>query len=260
MHSNLCVQQSFFRRGLGVVAVLLLATVPAFAQIEVVRTGWIPSGDYELGAIGDMWSFTCPPKGSVSIFVDTHPDNGAANFPDSTSNIDPVIEVVDGKGALLLTGELDPDRFVTADEEEPCTFTPVCGWSCPKVVDLPCGHGNPHTLAIYSFPSFDDNTNATGVLCAGGGGYELILSAKNKKGKDLKEAALKLGGGAVRKIPRWAGGISKNEPVLNDEGVPSFEWPGQVTFSSFISGFVIEGAVTPSQAGERNQVRGRPRK
>ncbi len=68
---------------------------------------------------------------------------------------------------------------------------------CPRVVDLACGLGNPHTIVIYSHPSNATNS-LTGKLCTGGGGYDLSVSAVNRRGVSMKESALALGGSANR--------------------------------------------------------------
>ncbi len=181
---------------------------------EVLRTNYIPSGDYNQGIVGDMWTFLCPPGGSVSAAVDTKNDTG-----NGKSNLNLRFEVADRRGNLLALG----------DEEMDCTYDSVCGYSCPRVVDLVCGLGNPHTIAIYSHPSNASNS-LTGQLCKGGGGYDLIISAVNRNGVQLKEGALALGGGARRFAPSWSGGVGKFGPALDDEGVPSFFFPGAKTF------------------------------
>ena len=158
-----------------------------------------------------MYTFHCPSKGTVSILVDTTDDTGA-----NQSNLDLVLEVTDGKGNLLLQPFGNPN--LTGDDEAACTFIPGCGFACPQVIDLACGKGNPHTLAIFSFP--------TAPGCIGGGGYILTISALNKKGKVVKDKAIKLGGGPPRKTPKWADGVVKNQPALNDEGVPSHFFTG----------------------------------
>jgi hypothetical protein len=198
--------------GAGLAALILLAAA-AFSQ-EVLRTNYVPSGDYSQGIVGDLWKFTCPPGGSVSVAVDTKNDNG-----NGTSNLNLRFEIADRRGNLL----------AVADEDMDCQYTSVCGYDCPQVVDLACGLGNPHTIVIYSHPSNAANSH-TGQLCTGGGGYDLSVSAVNRKGVNVKERVLALGGSAKRFTPPWAGGVGLQGPALDDEGVPSFFFPSAKTF------------------------------
>lgn len=194
-------------------ATLVLLAAAVFSQ-EVLRTNYVPSGDYSQGVVGDLWKFTCPPGGSVSVSVDTKDDNG-----NGSSNLNLRFEIADQRGNLLAVG----------DEEMDCRYDSVCGYVCPQVVDLACGLGNPHTIVIYSLPSNATNTR-TGRLCTGGGGYDLSVSAVNRRGLNVKERALALGGSARRFAPPWAGGVGTQGPALDDEGVPSFFFPSAKTF------------------------------
>lgn len=202
----------FFTTGASLAGLILLAGV-VFSQ-DVWRTNYIPSGDYSQGIVGDLWRFTCPPGGSVSLAVDTKNDNG-----NGTSNLNLRFEIADQRGNLLALGDEDMD----------CSYDSVCGYVCPQVVDLACGLGNPHTIVIYSYPSNASNT-LTGQLCTGGGGYDLIVSAVNRKGVNVTETGLALGGSAKRFKPTWAGGVGVQGPALDDEGVPSFFFPSAKTF------------------------------
>jgi hypothetical protein len=197
----------------GVTAVFLLSAA-LFAQTPdnaTFRSNWIPSGGYSDGAIGDMWTFTCPPKGSVSIWVDTVDDTG-----NGKSNIDPAIEVVDKLGHLV----------ALANNNASCTNTPLCASSpspCARVLRAACGSGNPHSIVLYSTPS---------TICAGGGGYKLWVATATKVGKVSASSAIRLGGGTVRITPTWAADIAKIPPALDNEGVPSFALPGAQTFGA----------------------------
>lgn len=210
MRSN----KKYYRRLAGFAALVAFPAVLVFAQ-EALRTNYIPSGDYSEGVVGDLWTFTCPSGGWVSVALDTRNDNG-----DGTSNLNPSFEIVDKKGNLI----------ADSDDDMACTYDPACGYSCPQVVDVACGSGNPHTLAVYSVPSNPGNTANPPMLCVGGGGYDLMMSAIKRNGVPVKEKALKLGGSARRTVPKWAGGTGKQGPALDDEGVPSFYYPSAATF------------------------------
>lgn len=195
----------------GVTAVSLLSA-PLFAQTPAdaaFRSNWIPSGGYSEGAIGDLWTFNCPPKGSVSIWVDTVDDTG-----NEQSNVDPSIEVVDRLGHLV----------ALANNNASCTNTPVCASSpspCARVLRAVCGTGNPHSIVVYSTPS---------TICTGGGGYKLWVATKTRLGKLTPSSAIRLGGGTMRVTPIWARDIPRIPPALDNEGVPSFAFPGPITF------------------------------
>jgi hypothetical protein len=200
-----------------VVAVLQSAPT-ATAQVSTFRANWVPGA--ESFAFGDVWTFNCPANGTVSVSVDTWDDRG-----DSSSNIDPVLEVRDKNGNLLVDASGSPTGGLS-DDAHPCTIPPVCGilnptfrfW-CPEIVDIPCGKGNPHTVMVYG------NPNATSFGCSGGGAYALLVSAKDKKGKSVAESKLALGGGPTRKLPTWADaqdGIDKAGPALDDVLIPAF--------------------------------------
>jgi hypothetical protein len=173
------------------------------------RSNWIPSGGYSDGAIGDLWTFICPPAGKVSIWVDTVDDTG-----NGKSNIDPAIEIVDRRGHLV----------ALANNNAACTNTPVCASSpssCPRLFQVACGAGNPHSIVVYSTPS-------TG--CTGGGGYKLWVATRTSGGGVPSVGAVRLGGGAPRIAPTLAADIAKIPPALDNEGVPSFALPGARTF------------------------------
>jgi hypothetical protein len=203
--------------GLGLM-VMVLSSAPAGAQVDVFRANWVPGA--QSFVFGDVWTFNCPVNGTVSVSVDTWDDSGA-----TSSNIDPVLEVRDKDGQLLVSASGSPTGGLS-DDAHPCTIPPACGilnptfrfW-CPEIVDIPCGKGNPHTILVYG------NPNATSSGCAGGGAYALFVSAKDKKGKDVAENKLALGGGAKRKLPKWAEdqeGIDKSGPALDDVLIPAY--------------------------------------
>ncbi|HEY7533500.1 MAG TPA: hypothetical protein VH681_12070 [Nitrospiraceae bacterium] len=200
----------FLRRGLVVVGTLLLSS-PSFAQTQVGRSGWVPTvGSF---TFGDMWFFNCPANGTVTVGINSYDDTG-----DGNSNLDPVIEVRDKDGNLLVDQFGDPFAGL-ADDTFECFFPSICGTGCPAIFDVPCGKGNPHSIAVYSLAS------SVSEGCVGGGGYFLFLSAQDKKGKDVPEKKLGLGGGANSKLPKWVedqDGIDKAGPALDDELIPAF--------------------------------------
>jgi len=186
----------------------LLAQTPDNAAF---RSNWIPSGGYSDGAIGDLWTFNCPPTGSVSIWVDTIDDTGTGQ-----SNVDPAIEVVDRLGHLV----------ALANNNASCTNTPACASSpspCARVLGAACGTGNPHSLVVYSTPS---------TICAGGGGYKLWVATATRLGRVSPSSAIGLGGGTQPIAPTWAADIAKIPPAFDNEGVPSFALPGAQTFGA----------------------------
>jgi len=209
MKSNDVLQGSW-RRGLVVVGILLLS-VPSFAQTTVGRSGWVPTvGSW---TFGDMWFFNCPANGRVTVWINSYDDTGSGN-----SNLDPVLEVRDKDGNLLVD-ELGDTEAGFADDTYDCSFPSKCGPWCPAVLDIPCGKGNPHSIAVYSHPG------SVAEGCDGGGGYFLGVIAQDKKGKDVPEKKLGLGGGANSKLPKWVddqNGIDKAGPALDDELIPAF--------------------------------------
>jgi Fibronectin type III domain len=204
------------KRGLPFAGVTIgsLLSATLFAQTPdqaAFRSNWLPSGGYSEGAIGDLWTFTCPPKGRVSIWVDTMDDTG-----NGKSTVDPAIEVVDRLGHLV----------ALANNNASCTNFPVCANSpspCARVLRAACGFGNPHSIVVYSTPS---------TICTGGGGYKLWVGTTSRLGKLTPSNAIGLGGGTVRVTPSWAQDIPRIAPALDDEGVPSFAFPGPQTFGA----------------------------
>ncbi len=194
----------------GTIGFLLSTLLGAQTHSDAAfRSNWIPSGGYSDGAIGDLWTFTCPPRGSVSIWIDTLDDTGSGE-----SNLDPAIEVVDRLGHLV----------ALANNNASCTNTPVCANSrspCARLFRAACGTGNPHSIVVYSIPS---------ATCTGGGGYKLWVATMARSGKVSPSSAVQLGGGTARLAPRWAPDITKILPALDNEGVPSFAHPGAHTF------------------------------
>jgi hypothetical protein len=158
----------------------------------------------------------------VTVWANTWNDNG-----NNTSNLDLVLEVRDKKGVLLVDQFGGPLAGL-GDDDFDCVVTPVCGLRCPYVFEIPCGKRNPHSIAVYSFPSPSG--------CVGGGSYELVVSAQDKKGRDVSATKLKVGGSANRKIPNWGGErIDKMGPVLNDELIPAFYSTNPVSVGSPVS-------------------------
>ena len=184
--------------GLSVGVLMSVSAASATAQ-SARRRNWMPSGNTSPVLMGDLWSFKCPAGGFFAIFVDTMNDNS-----DGTSNLDPMLEVVDAKGNFLDFG----------DDNVGCTFAPTCGFACPSVGFNSCGTGT-HTVAIANVPG----------SCNGGGGYKLELTVIDKKGNVLTDTKTGLGGGAKIKAPKWATGLGKTEPVIDDSVVPSLILP-----------------------------------
>src|SRR5437899_7942423 len=130
---------------------------PTVRSNHVPNVGALATGEQPLG---DMWTFNCPPGGYVVASVDTKDDTDLG-----TSTLDPILELLDGNGAEIADG----------DDENTCTYAPVCGFRCPQLRDfasprsthVACGDGGPsglHSLIVRDF----------GVSgCNGGGGYEL---------------------------------------------------------------------------------------
>jgi hypothetical protein len=150
--------------------------------------------------LGDMWTFFCPPGGHVVASVDTKDDTDQG-----TSTLDPILELLDGNGLELAFG----------DDENACTYAPVCGFRCPAI-EAACGDGGPgglHSLIVRDFgPSG----------CNGGGGYELTVDVFDEFGSELSPDQVALGGGPARGVPDWAVAEGKAPvgPALDDENVP----------------------------------------
>lgn len=188
----------------GLVSLTAVALIAAAAQSalaeEVLRQNFIPTGGYLFASdeqLGDAWSFTCPKGGTVTASVDTADDND-----DDTSNVDPLLVIFDGLG----------NQVASADDSVACSVAPECGFSCPSVVDVPCGNKGPHTIVIVS----------AATNCTGGGQYQLRIEAFDSKGASVDGKKLKLGGGAKVKLPKWlnpTGGYASG-PMLDDEKVP----------------------------------------
>lgn len=200
------------KRTVGVVLMVLgtLVAFGAFADAqEAVRSGWVPNvgvlgpGEYPLG---DLWTFTCPAGGSGSVFVDTKDD-----LDTGESCVDLTAYVVSNAGTLLGFG----------DDNAPCTYAPVCGYSCPSFSFSGCD-GQKVSVVVRDFGT----ATTTGTNCNKGGGYVLHLSVFKSNGVQLTPAAIALGGGPSRFVPPWAKtalGIppgSENGPALDDEDVP----------------------------------------
>lgn len=169
---------------------------------RISRSGWVPNvgniiSDQEQ-PLGDLWTFECPEGGKITAAVDTKDDLDAEE-----SAIDPILEVLDGTGKVLASG----------DDEVDCTYPPSCGFACPQVQEVPCGRANPHSLLVRDFG---------GSFCTGGGGYELTLKVFDKWGGKVAEEEVQIGGGAKRNVPDWAveEGKAPVGPALDDENVP----------------------------------------
>jgi hypothetical protein len=163
------------------------------------------SGSSEEQPLGDMWTFYCPPGGYVVASVDTKDDTDLG-----TATLDPILELLDGFGVELATG----------DDQNICTYAPVCGFQCPAIT-YPCGDGGSSGLHSLLVRDFGTATN-TGVYCNDGGGYELTVDVFDYYGNELSPDEVALGGGASRGVPEWAveEGKARYGPALDDENVP----------------------------------------
>jgi hypothetical protein len=174
----------------------------------------VPGGEVgrEEQPLGDMWTFFCPPGGHVVASVDTKDDTDLG-----TATLDPILELLDGNGVELAHG----------DDENTCTYAPVCGFACPALRDatgsaeIPCGDGGLSGLHSLIVRDFGTATN-TGVNCNDGGGYELTVDVFDEFGNELSQEEVALGGGASRGVPDWAQteGKAPVGPALDDENVP----------------------------------------
>jgi hypothetical protein len=162
--------------------------------------------------LGDMWTFFCPAGGYVVASVDTKDDTDLG-----TSNIDPILELLDGNGAEIAFG----------DDENTCTYPPVCGYDCPALRDandnpnVACGDlgsSGLHSLIVRDYGTAEN----TGDHCDGGGGYELTVDVFDASGNQLSQEDVALGGGPSRGVPDWAvvEGKAPVGPALDDENVP----------------------------------------
>lgn len=185
---------------------LIGASASAAAE-EVQRSNWVPNvGDLDAGEqpLGDMWTFRCPQGGSVRAAVDTKDDTD-----DGQSDIDPVLLIFDGQGNLLRFG----------DDDDSCTYPPVCGFLCPSV-RADCGEAGRHSIVVRDFGAAE----GPGTPCQEGGGYELTIEVLDAGREPLSEQATRLGGGPrkVPAVPGWARDLGKAPvgPILDDEDVP----------------------------------------
>jgi hypothetical protein len=191
-------------------ATVLLFNLGAAAD-ETRRSNWLPNvGErFTVGQqlpLGDMWTFRCPPGGNFSVRVDTRDDTD-----EGRARIDPLLEVVDGNG----------NNLTFADDEVACTFEPLCGFSCPEVVQVACGEGDQHSVIIRDFGTASVGDD----FCEGGGGYDVFLTVFLSDGSELSEISTEFGGGAFRRLPRWVTlrvpSVGSIGPVLDDEDVPN---------------------------------------
>lgn len=185
---------------------LLLWSLPAVSE-EVRRTGWVPNvGALEDGEppLGDLWTFRCPPGGSFRMSVDTKDDDDQGG-----AGIDPVLGVISGNGQLV----------ASADDEQACTYDPLCGFGCPAVEAGLCGPGANHSIIIQD----RGDATSTDEACRGGGGYDLVLEVFNVNGVPLPQGRVRLGGGAAAQSqPRWLreAGFTLRGPRLDDTALP----------------------------------------
>jgi hypothetical protein len=203
------VQEVSLRAMLAAVALVGVAASEASAE-PISRSNWVPNvGQLNVEGeqpLGDLWTFKCPKGGTVNVSVDTKDATDAAS-----SDIDPVLLVVDGAGNLL----------AFADDDVDCTYPPVCGFFCPSVSALACGGGgehSEHSIIVRDFGAAD----ATGTPCQEGGGYNLIVEVFTQDGRQLSERRVELGGGPERDVPKYALKLAKapTGPALDDEDVP----------------------------------------
>lgn len=170
-------------------------------NISSRRSGWVPNvGSLQAGELplGDLYTFQCPEGGTVSVAIDTKDDLDVGE-----SHLDPVLEIYDAGGNLVAIG----------DDEEECTYPPVCGFGCPSAQDVECGAGGLFSLVVRDFGT----ANKSAEHCREGGGYELALKTLSTPG------LADLGGGAPRELPAWLTqqGFPTQAPGLDDENVPT---------------------------------------
>ena len=147
------------------------------AADEVRRSNRVPNvGNLVAGEqpLGDLWTFRCPQGGSVRVAVDTKDDTD-----DGGSAIDPVLVVFDGQGNVVGFG----------DDEDECSYRPLCGFRCPSV-RADCGLRGRHSIVVRDFGVADRPEPA----CQEGGGYEL-----SRRGARRRAAAAVRAGGQARR-------------------------------------------------------------
>ncbi|MDF2765694.1 MAG: hypothetical protein K0S81_2688 [Rhodospirillales bacterium] len=186
--------------------VLMGAPAPAAADKlhrsnSVPNVGELTSGEQPLG---DLWTFRCPRGGSVTVAVDTKDDTD-----DGGSAIDPVLVVFDGQGNVIAFG----------DDEDECSYRPLCGFRCPSV-RADCGLRGRHSIVVRDFGVADRPEPA----CQEGGGYELSVEVLDAARQPLSEQKVKLGGGPrkIASLPAWLRDArsAPARPALDDEAVP----------------------------------------
>jgi len=184
---------------------------PTKRSNHVPNVGRLAIGEQPLG---DMWTFNCPAGGSVVASVDTKDDTDLG-----ASTLDPILELLDGNGIEIADG----------DDENTCTYLPVCGFACPQLRNfatprssrVACGNGGSsglHSLIVRDFGTAAD----TAIHCTGGG-YELKVDVFDAFGNQLSQEEVALGGGPSRGVPDWAvdEGKAPFGPALDDENVPA---------------------------------------
>ncbi len=187
-------------RGFLAVASGMLLFAGSAGAVVVQRQNWVPVGaGSAVGKNGDLWTFVCPSRGTVSVTV-----NNVNDSPADGGGIDPVMAIYDGEGNLL----------VVVDDTINCSV-PKCGGGnailrCPQVTNLSCGSGKLHSLAVRDF-----------ATCLGS--YTITLEVRDSKGVSLPESKVRLGGGPKRKLPKWisTGGLQEG-PAIDDAQVPNF--------------------------------------
>jgi hypothetical protein len=211
-------------------AVVLMAMASTASAEEIHRSNWVPNVGFLIAdtngleqALGDMWTFNCPPNVVVIVSVDTKDDTD-----ENAADIDPLMFVLDGTGHLI----------AFADDNRDCTYPPICGFACPRV-EVSCGTGRRHSIIVEDFGA------AGSPNCQEGGGYELTVEVFNGSGEQLSSSAVNLGGGPRRTVPEWAlaDGTAPVGPVLDDENVPFPFNGGDVP--------VVRSRLTPSGPSRR---------
>jgi hypothetical protein len=186
------------------------------AADEVRRSNRVPNvGSLVAGEqpLGDLWTFRCPQGGSVRVAVDTKDDTD-----DGGSAIDPVLVVFDGQGNVIGFG----------DDEDECSYRPLCGFRCPSV-RADCGLRGRHSIVVRDFGVADRPEPA----CQEGGGYELSVEVLAAGRQPLSERKVKLGGGPrkIASLPAWLRDARSAPagPALDDEAVPKAFESNKVT-------------------------------
>jgi hypothetical protein len=84
-----------------------------------------------------------------------------------------------------------------------------------------CGDGDRHSIIVRDYGT----ASVSGDFCAGGGGYDLLLTVYGPTGHEWSEESTELGGGSFRQLPRWVTlrlpALGPIGPVLDDEDVPN---------------------------------------